>query len=435
MIILALTLLLAGDIESNPGPSCDFCSKTIRKDYLGKAFTCTAMNCVARCHTAEKCSKISRWSQEQPQWFCREHSDDNVQEETVAPAIPVTQNATCNYCKAKIKIGIVPLPCSTTGCEEVCHSGEKCSKISRWKKEKRWTCGIHNGTAASNTDEVPRREAVPAAEAQAEAEPILEADVGPAEKLKCGAAKCGGLIRTKPTLICCKCKKPHHKQLKCSGQTRVAVEEILSAGADWTCKKCEEQRERDYSIPTLQGNTISEKINGESRQSLKILQWNADGLNTKMLELRKRLIDEDIDVCNIQETKFQPKISTPKIPGYKPTKRADRGGGIQGGGLITYVKETVIFDNGQESSLDATESTTTRVQLNKKSWVTISNVYTPPTNSVGQNIAFSPVNIPTSAEPIITGDLNGHSPLWDLIQPTDVRGEEIEDWCLTAYQC
>ena len=119
MIILALTLLLAGDIKSNLDPSCDSGSKTIKKDYLGKAFNCAAMNCDGRCHTAEKCSRISRWSQEHPQWFCREHTDDNAQEETVAPAIPVTQNATCNYCKAKIKRGIAPLPCSTTGCEEV----------------------------------------------------------------------------------------------------------------------------------------------------------------------------------------------------------------------------------------------------------------------------------------------------------------------------
>ena len=66
-------------------------------------------------------------------------------------------------------------------------------------------------------------EAVPAAEAQAEVEPILKADAGPAEKLKCGAVKCGGLIRTKPMLICCKCKKQHHKQLKCSGQPRDVV--------------------------------------------------------------------------------------------------------------------------------------------------------------------------------------------------------------------
>ena len=26
--------------------------------------------------------------------------------------------------------------------------------------------------------------------------------------------------------------------------------------------------------------------------------------------------------------------------------------------------------------------------------------------------------------------MNGHSPLWELIQPSDRRGEEIEDWAL-----
>ena len=29
---------------------------------------------------------------------------------------------------------------------------------------------------------------------------------------------------------------------------------------------------------------------------------------------------------------------------------------------------------------------------------------------------------------IIAGDLNAHSPLWDNHQPTDTRGEIVEDW-------
>ena len=123
-------------------------------------------------------------------------------------------------------------------------------------------------------------------------------------------------------------------------------------------------------------------------------------------------------------------MPTPKISGYKATKRIDRKGGLQGGGLITYVKETVVFEGGGDSSQKATDVTTTRVQLNRKNWISVSNIYCPPVNSTGQEIAFTPESIPTPDNAIITGDLNGHAPLWDLIQPTDKRGEDIVEWAL-----
>ncbi len=40
---------------------------------------------------------------------------------------------------------------------------------------------------------------------------------------------------------------------------------------------------------------------------LRILQWNADGLSTKVQELRDRLAAESIDVCLIQKTKLTEK--------------------------------------------------------------------------------------------------------------------------------
>ncbi len=40
---------------------------------------------------------------------------------------------------------------------------------------------------------------------------------------------------------------------------------------------------------------------------LRILQWNADGLSTKVQELRDRLAAESIDVCLIQVTKLTEK--------------------------------------------------------------------------------------------------------------------------------
>jgi len=51
-------------------------------------------------------------------------------------------------------------------------------------------------------------------------------------------------------------------------------------------------------------------------------------------------------------------------------------------------------------------------------------------HSAGQVIKFSPGAIPVPKECLITGDFNGYSPLWDNVQPTDQRGEEIENWTI-----
>jgi exonuclease III len=74
---------------------------------------------------------------------------------------------------------------------------------------------------------------------------------------------------------------------------------------------------------------------------LKIIQWNADGLKTKIYELRDRLISKDIDICMVQESKLRLGNPTPRILGYAAL-RDDRKA-LNGGGLITYVKLSLIF--------------------------------------------------------------------------------------------
>ena len=63
----------------------------------------------------------------------------------------------------------------------------------------------------------------------------------------------------------------------------------------------------------------------------------------------------DIDICLIQETKLRPSQKTPNIKKYA-VDRSDRKES-KGGGLITYIKESLIIDKVQKSSLAGTEST------------------------------------------------------------------------------
>ncbi len=52
------------------------------------------------------------------------------------------------------------------------------------------------------------------------------------------------------------------------------------------------------------------------KPTLRILQWNTDGLSTKVQELRDRLAAESIDVYLVQETKLAEKDGTPSFPGF-----------------------------------------------------------------------------------------------------------------------
>ena len=52
------------------------------------------------------------------------------------------------------------------------------------------------------------------------------------------------------------------------------------------------------------------------RNNLKIYQWNANGICPKFLELCHRLINSDIDVLTVQESKLRKADKTPFMEGY-----------------------------------------------------------------------------------------------------------------------
>ena len=83
------------------------------------------------------------------------------------------------------------------------------------------------------------------------------------------------------------------------------------------------------------------------------------------MELRERLRERNVDVCHIQETNLNPHMPTPKVSGDKAVMKADR----RGGGLITCIKETLVFEAGPQSSTQGTKITTIHIRMNKNSWL------------------------------------------------------------------
>ena len=167
-----------------------------------------------------------------------------------------------------------------------------------------------------------------------------------------------------------------------------------------------------------------------TKTSLRLLQWNADGIRPKASELNLRLKRGEYDVCVVQETKLRPGVPTPKMEGYTSI-RTDRPRHDGGGGLLTYIRDNLVFERVGQSSLNGTEISSVRVRMGKRKWATITNLYCPPTRShSGMVSSLSMDKVPTSSDSIVCGDFNAHNRIWDSHQPQDTRGDEVVDWTL-----
>ena len=116
-----------------------------------------------------------------------------------------------------------------------------------------------------------------------------------------------------------------------------------------------------------------------------ILQWNADAITAKIQPLRDYLIEKNVDVFLIQETKLVKKDNTPTFSGYTVLRR-DRWQlkgkeNNRGGGLLIGVREKIPF---REAKLDLrgeedeiTESLTIEIPRSEEQKLRITNVYIP----------------------------------------------------------
>ena len=171
------------------------------------------------------------------------------------------------------------------------------------------------------------------------------------------------------------------------------------ASCPWTCHRCQEMEKRsialeeEISIPSVSGEE-SRKATFVKKSSLRIIQWNAEGYASKVFELAARLDEDEIDICLIQESKLSATSAEPYIKGYK-TIRADRVAAA-GGGLLAFVKQSLVMEVLGTSMIEATEISSFRARVTKRKWVTFSNVYIPPRSSYAQVCKARLDMIPTS---------------------------------------
>ena len=449
------SLLIAGDVEANPGPTaiCNWteCGKPILKHH--RPFTCCQPQCEMQVHCGEKCSRINRYKRVKD-WYCSNHislkpaspeaSNRRKGKSTCIPTSnnppttpcrntgnftpprlkngksPSSPHGGCNRprCNTAFRAGQPPLICMAAGCQAKSHRKKLCSGISKYSKSWSWFCRQHN-----SKDPAPRSQPPPTKA------PTLEkpTDTEPLAKKSC--AHCNRTIRRdQPHLTCASCNGNYIQSH--SGLNRDECALIIQNNIDWKCPQCEKKDGQNTGpIQECGSAEVAEISRGKFKNCLRVMQWNSDGLTLKVHELAKRLKSLDIDVCVIQESKLRKKDNTPKVAGYLAILRSDRPN-ISGGGLITYAKPEIVYDKVGSAFQDATEVQCVRIKLARKKWLFITNTYIPPPHSKGQVISLRPDIIPTNDPCIICGDFNAHSPIWDPHVPSDNRGEEVIDWLM-----
>ena len=177
------------------------------------------------------------------------------------------------------------------------------------------------------------------------------------------------------------------------------------------------------------------------RKTVKILQWNAEGIRQKKEELVKFLAEQRVDIACIQESRLKD-VTVFNIPGYTAirkergvSRRGDQTN-VVGGGVLTLVKNDIAFTERPSPTVSQDQTTEwlwITVHLSKTQKLELHNIYVPPirTSTTDQRIqCFDLTNLTLTPDTILLGDFNGHHPLWDdECVEVDTIGDKIAGWC------
>ena len=163
-----------------------------------------------------------------------------------------------------------------------------------------------------------------------------------------------------------------------------------------------------------------------SRNKLKMYQWNSDGIPPKFPELRDLLINSRIDVLAVQESGLQEVDKTPFVEGYATVRK--NCSNILGGGLLLFIGTDIVFEKLHSFEKAGMEILSIHLKTSKLTWLKQYNIYL--LNITIRQNSFDPSLIKPSPTSIILGDFNGHSQLWNPLQPPDARGDKILGWIL-----
>ena len=181
-----------------------------------------------------------------------------------------------------------------------------------------------------------------------------------------------------------------------------------------------------HAPPTQQQQQAEDNISDH----LTILQYNINGIQSKIDELLNYMDTNNIKIAAIQETKLTNKSKQPKTKNYT-FLRKDRGKD-KGGGLAFLVHESIDFNQEPTPpSLDTDphlESLTITIP-GTESNLQIRNIYIPPNSSCQQQYTapLDKIFDNLNETSLIIGDINAHHSLWYSKGNQDFRGRHLAD--------
>ena len=204
-----------------------------------------------------------------------------------------------------------------------------------------------------------------------------------------------------------------------------------------------------FSPPSLApGHFSTPSASSPPPDSLRVLQWNAGGLQARSTERLHFLSSHPVDLICIQESNLNSSSSF-RFPGFSAL-RSDcthsRPGILSpdttpaSGSVIIFIRQGLSFSKLSTSSLSSLDPYSdyvgVNIILNNSSSVSFLNVYAPPpicsSSTDGRTDSFSPSILPYSRNLFILGDFNCHHSLWDSNGTSDPCGEEVFDRVISS---
>ena len=196
---------------------------------------------------------------------------------------------------------------------------------------------------------------------------------------------------------------------KCSG-----LQNAAKYIKEWVCSSCSSPP----TLPKPQPLPTSIPTQTVDGNSFTIMQFNANCIGNKLMELGEFLKRHNVKVAVIQESSIQ----------NFTTVRKDRRQG-QGGSLLTLIHKSINFSRKPESPETLVEhhleELTVTVTLGDTELI-ITNVYIPPESSCAGGYLPSLDYLMMTTDTIILGDFNAHYSAW-YSSSTDMRGSLLEN--------
>ena len=241
---------------------------------------------------------------------------------------------------------------------------------------------------------------------------------------------CKEAIR-KITLNCQQCKRYAHQT--CINTTRTLIN-MYKKEKNWTCEDCIQNNSRIQNDNRQAKNTKQHGTRSKNKKrKITVLQWNCDGLFTKIPELTSFLNENSIDIACLQETKLTSKDKLPSFQDYNVLRKDSTQStitNVRRGGLIILIKKGLAYNPLKTQDQEHVETQAIRIYMSKKKSITCLNMYIPPQSqrAIPNRMHFNGNLLPQMKLDLICADVNMHDPLWDHQAKPDRNGEILADW-------